>query len=445
MSTKKTFSRITRPSRLQPAGQNRQIGILRPTVAAAVALFFLMAAVSTGAHAQTFQVLHAFTGGDDGATPSAGLTGIAEGKFYGVTNGGGIGGGGSVFKLTSGGSGATLAPLYRRLASPDGPVLIGPSGNLFGVSDLGGRGDCGGNGSCGYAYQLQPSPHACASFLCPWNGSVLYAFNNPPDAGVPFGSVSFDGAGNLYGTTIFGGTGNCGNGIDPNPGCGALYELTPSNGQWTETILYSFQGGDDGLSPEGGLIFDAAGNLYGTTWGGGSSGCGTIFELSASGGGWTKTILHNFQCSTGSGPWGNLIADQSGNLYGVTAAGGAHDGGVVFELSQPGNWTFDLLYSFPQSSYPKGPLVFDGSGNLYGTTEVGGRYGNGSAYKLTPSNGGWTETDLHDFQAADGEYLNGGLVIDSAGNLYGTAAEGGIGFDGPCYAIGCGTIWKITP
>jgi len=415
----------------------------------AVTLFFLTVVVSAApvAQAQTFQVLHAFTGGDDGATPSAGLTVIAEGKFYGVTNGGGSGTNGSVFKLTSSGSGATLAPLYNGLPSrgPDGQVVIGPNGNLFGVSALGGRGDCGGNGSCGYAYQLQPSPHTCVSFLCPWNESMLYAFNNPPDAGLPLGSVSFDRAGNLYGTTVEGGTGNCGNGVDPNPGCGALYELTPSSGTWTETILYSFQGGNDGQSPEGGLIFDAAGNLYGTTAGGGSAGCGTIFELSASDGGWTKTILHNFQCSDGYGPRGNLIADRSGNLYGVTTSGGADNGGVAFELSQPGSWTFNLLYSFPEDSYPTGPLVFDNAGNLYGTTEVGGAYDNGSAYKLTPSNGGWTETDLHDFQATDGEFLNGGVVIDAAGNLYGTAEQGGIGFDGPCYAIGCGTIWEITP
>ena len=167
--------------------------------------------------------------------------------------------------------------------------------------------------------------------------------------------------------------------------------------------------------------------------------------MSPSGGGWTKTILHNFQCSDGAGPWGNLIADQSGNLYGATAGGGANNGGVVFELSQPGSWTYNLLYSFPANSYPEGTLVFDGSGNLYGTTFDGGAYGEGTAYKLTPSNGSWTATDLHDFQSSDGELPNGGLVFDSAGNLYGTTQAGGIGFNGPCYGIGCGTVWEITP
>lgn len=225
-----------------------------------------------------------------------------------------------------------------------------------------------------------------------------------------------------------------------------MYKLTPSSGGWTETLLYSFQGGSDGEGPEGGLIFDASGNLYGSTAGGGSASCGTIFELSPSDGGWTETILHTFQCSDGAGPWGNLITDQSGNLYGVTTGGGANNGGVVYELSQPGSWTYNLLYgSFPDNSAPAGTLAFDGAGNLYGTTRAGGAFGDGTAYKLTPSNGSWTETDLHDFQTTDGVLPNGGLVVDSAGNLYGTAEAGGIGFDGPCYAIGCGTVWEITP
>lgn len=421
-------------------------------VGTAVALFLLAVVVSTApaAQAQTFQVIHYFSGQADDSTPEAGLTPAGAGKFYGTTNGVEVASNGTVFKLTHGGSGWALSPLniFHQAgggARPDSKAVIGPNGNLFGVTYLGGLGDCLGNGSCGVVYEMQPPSHACSSFICYWNQIVLHQFNALPDAGVPEAPVIFDHAGNVYGTTSYGGTGICYNDIHLNYGCGTVYELTPSAGGWTETILYSFQGGNDGQSPEGGLIFDSAGNLYGTTAGGGSSGCGTIFEFSPSGGSWTKTILHNFQCSDGSNPWGNLIADRSGNLYGVTGGGGANDGGVAFELSQPGNWTFNLLYSFPQSSYPVGPLVFDGSGNLYGTTQVGGAYGNGSAYKLTHSNGGWTETDLHDFQSTDGEYLNGGLVIDSAGNLYGTAAEGGIGFNGPCYAIGCGTIWEITP
>lgn len=417
--------------------------------ATVVALFALTAVVGTApaAQAQSFQVIHSFTGKGDGDAPLAGLTVDAAGKFYGTASGLGSGGNGSVFQLTSGGSGWALTPLNHGLISggPQTKVVIGPNGNLFGASYVGGRGDCVGNGGCGLVYEMQPPPHACASFLCSWNGSLLYRFNNIPDAGVPGGSVVFDSAGNLYGTTEYGGTGDCSNGIDPNYGCGAVYKLTPSGGGWTETVIYSFQGGDDGETPWGGMIFDASGNLYGTTAGGGSGSCGTIFELSLSGSGWTKTILHNFQCTDGAGAWGDLIADQSGNLYGATAGGGANNGGVVFELAHPGSWTYNLLYSFPYNTSPAGTLVFDGSGNLYGTTRAGGAYGDGTAYKLTPSNGSWTETDLHDFQSSDGVLPNGGPVLDADGNLYGTAETGGVGFDGPCYGIGCGTVWEITP
>jgi len=395
------------------------------------------------AQAQSFKVIHNFTGQGDGATPESGLTVDAAGKIYGTTSGGGSGSNGSVFKLASGGSGWVLDPLNRGLPlnGPESQVVIGPSGNLFGASYTGGRGDCLGSGGCGLVYELQLPSRPCSSFLCSWTQIVLYQFGNVPDGGVPQSSVVFDSAGNLYGTTEFGGTGNCYDGVY---GCGTVYELTPSDGGWMETVIYSFQGGSDGEVPRGGVIFDAAGNLYGTTAGGGSSGEGTIFELSLSGSGWNETILHNFQGSDGSAPWGNLIADLSGNLYGVASEGGANNGGAVFELSQPGSWAYNLLYSFPSSySIAQGTLVFDGPGNLYGTTGAGGDSGAGTVYKLTPSNGGWTGIDLHEFQGFDGKYPSGGLVFDSAGNLYGTAQEGGEGSD--LCGLGCGTVWEITP
>jgi len=174
--------------------------------AATVAVLFVLTVVAgaaTAAQAQSFQVIHSFSGQGDGATPEAGLTVDAAGKFYGTTSGTGSGGNGSVFKLTSAGSGWALAPLSHDFSSrgPDSQVVIGPNGDLFGPSYLGGQGDCVGNGSCGLVYEVQPPPHACASFLCSWTVSVLYRFNDIPDAGVPFGRVVFDRAGNLYGTT----------------------------------------------------------------------------------------------------------------------------------------------------------------------------------------------------------------------------------------------------
>jgi uncharacterized repeat protein (TIGR03803 family) len=417
--------------------------------ATVVALLVLTLVVGTArAQAQSFRVIHVFSGQDDGATPLAGLTVDAAGKFYGTTSGTGDSTNGSVFKLASAGSGWVVTPLNDFHqggggARPETKAVIGPAGNLFGVTYLGGQGDCVGNGSCGVVYELQPPPNVCPSFLCPWRQIVLYRFNDIPAAGVPESAVVFDGAGNLYGTTAYGGTGVCINSIGLNYGCGAVYKLTPSGGGWTETVIYSFQGGNDGQMPAGGLIFDAAGNLYGTTAIGGSSSAGTIFELSPSGSGWTETILHTFHVSDGSFPTGNLIADEFGNLYGAAEGGGANNGGTVFELSQPGSWTYDLLYSFPRNSGASGTLVFDSAGNLYGTTYSGGAYGYGTAYKLTLSNGSWMETDLHDFQGSDGAYPNGGLVFDSVGNLYGTAAEGGPSNEF-CYG-GCGTIWEITP
>jgi uncharacterized repeat protein (TIGR03803 family) len=409
-------------------------------VTLAVAFLAILIAV-VPAQAQSFKVIHSFSGQGDSGTPGAGLTPAGAGEFYGTTSGLGIGSNGSVFKLGAAGSGWILRPLNDFNmrdggARPQDKVTIGPDGNLYGETYLGGQGDCGGEGSCGVVFKMQPPSNACVSFLCQWHQVVLYQFGMPPDAGLPDGDVIFDTAGNLYGVTAYGGSGPC------QIGCGAVYKLTPSGGGWTETVIYNFLGGNDGQLPFGGLIMDAAGNLYGTAFGG-SAGQGIIYELSPSNGGWTKTTLHTFQGSDGAGPTGSLIADQHGNLYGTTS-GGIGIYGTAYELSNPGNWSFQVLYTFPtEYGYgPYGSLVFDNSGNLYGVL-LGGAYNDGEVFKLTPSNGGWTATDLHDFQSTDGTNPNGGLVLDSAGNLYGTTQLGGTVNDA-CY-IGCGTIWEITP
>ena len=180
---------------------------------------------------------------------------------------------------------------------------------------------------------------------------------------------------------------------------------------------------------------------------GGSGSKGVVYELSPSNGVWTETTVHAFQGSDGDGPWGTLVADPSGNLYGLTTTGGAHNSGTVFELTQPGTWNFQLLYSFSGSTtgtYPEGGLARDSAGNLYGTTGDGGTYDYGVAFKLTLSNGNWVETALHDFNLSDGIFLTGQLLIDSSGNIYGTAQEGGDASD--CYpSLGCGTVWEISP
>ena len=281
---------------------------------------------------------------------------------------------------------------------------------------------------------------------------VLWNFVGNPEGETPLSSLIADSAENLYGTTQYGGLHNE----------GTVFELTPQpNGGWSETVLYSFPGGESGSYPTAGLVLDAAGNLYGTTSFGGSTegnckangGCGTVFELSPAGDGtWQYKLLHAFQYSDGDYPTTPLILDTAGNLYGTTFSGGACCG-AVFEVSRDakGAWSENVLYSFPcengclQGGNPSSKLIFDGAGNLYGTTE-GGYYGQGAVFELSPnSNGQWTETTLYSFcsdhpSCPDGAFPRGGLIFDQAGSLYGTALEGGTGADG-----GYGVVFKLTP
>jgi uncharacterized repeat protein (TIGR03803 family) len=259
--------------------------------------------------------------------------------------------------------------------------------------------------------------------------------------------VVFDQAGNLYGTTYYGGGNGDADCIYEGNGCGTVYELTPSNGTWTETVLHAFPTTEfDGQNPEANLIFDSAGNLYGSTGAGGSSYDGIVFQLSPSGSGWTENLLYTFAPGNngGTGPEGGLLL-TSGNLIGTTSGGGAGDGGTVFQLTpSQGNWVFNLMYSLTgQDGFgPRASLTMDAAGNLYGTTVYGGVYGYGSAFKLTPSNGGWTYTSLHDFTGgSDGSYIASNLIMDAGGNLYGVASGGA---SGSCFE-GCGVVFEITP
>jgi uncharacterized repeat protein (TIGR03803 family) len=232
--------------------------------------------------------------------------------------------------------------------------------------------------------------------------------------------------------------------------------LTSANGNWTEQTLYEFQAGNDGSQPESGVIADNAGNLYGTTqYGGGGTGtdcfngCGIVYEVSPNGPGWTEHILHVFQeASDGAFPVGGLVLDRAGNLYGTASGGGVNQGGTVFELSpdRGGDWSFSVLYSFTKSgaqscafaSGPTGNLVMDGSGNLYGNTCTNGAFGYGAIFKLSASNGNWTYTSLHDFtNGNDGSWPFGSVSLDTRGNLFGTTVGGGTDQQG--------TVWEIAP
>jgi uncharacterized repeat protein (TIGR03803 family) len=223
---------------------------------------------------------------------------------------------------------------------------------------------------------------------------------------------------------------------------GTVYELAPSNGGWTENVLWTFSGGNDGGKPAAGVILDDAGNLYGTTQIGGTNGFGSVFQLAPAGSSWLQDTVYSFQNgSDGANPASGLIFDPSGSLYGTATSKGQGGGGTAFKLTpQNGTWAFSVLYAFAGQGGggPQANMTMDAAGNLYGTTYKDGAYGSGSAFRLTPSNGGWTYTDLHDFTSGgDGANPVSNTILDADGNLYGTAFAAG--------NYGDGVVFKIIP
>ena len=416
----------------------------------AVGLVWAVAAVLTLAfaqlaQAQTFTVIHNFTG-TDGADPLAGLTIDRGGRLYGTTYSGGAGYG-TVYMLAHNGSGWSFNSLYSFTGGSDGDraygrVTFGPNGTLYGTTSQGGNSVCA-NG-CGTVFNLKPPPNAiCGNAPCPRAKTVLYRFMGTDGAG-PSGDLVFDQAGNVYGTTFIGG------GMGGNDGAGVVYKLTTAG---VETVLFDFPetGCTAGADPFGGVIFDTTGNLYGTTRSTGAFGCGNgvVFQLSPSGPPWIENVLYTFQNGSDGGlPQAGLITDKVGNLYGATSTGGQGGGGTVFEMMPPGNsWTLSTLYGFSGSgdlAGPQGNLIMDQAGNLYGTTVSDGTHGFGSVFKLTPSVGGmWTYTSLYNFLGGnDGANPYSNLVFDASGNLYGTASAGGTG---SACSGGCGVVFEITP
>jgi uncharacterized repeat protein (TIGR03803 family) len=321
--------------------------------------------------------------------------------------------------------------------SPSAGVIFDAAGNLYGTTTWGGDdSNCLPPTGCGTVFQITPDANG------KWTEKVLHAFNYQ-DGSAAYAGVIFDAAGNLYGTT--------------NYPWGNVFKLTPdTNGKWSETVLHNFPArGPD--NPYAGMILDAAGNLYGTTFAGGNGkgkcrdgGCGTVFKLAVRANGkWPETTLHGFTMTDGAFPITGLIWDARGNLYGTTSSGGHYtQGGTVFKLSPgaDGEWTESVLHSFRHSgdgTYPNA-VVLDAAGNLYGTTYDGGSYadcdyGCGVVFKLMPSvSGRWTEKILLTFHGGkEGWWPYGGVIFDEAGNLYGTTTYGG--------AYGHGTIFRLTP
>ena len=407
---------------------------------AGVALTLGLGAVGTpSVQAQTETILYNFP---SGTQPRSTLAMDQQGNLYGTTYGPAAG---TVFKLDSMGNENTL---YTFTAAPDGAgpyagVVMDSKGNLYGTT-IGGGSSTNCQGGCGAVFKLDSMG----------NETILHSFTGAPGDGAnPYAGLVMDAAGNLYGTTVYGGAStNC------QGGCGTVFKLDSSG---NETILHSFAGMPmDGAAPYGTLVMDASGNLYGTTIFGGAeidclipntttaAGCGTVFKVDSSS---NETVLHSFMpvSADGANPRGGVIIDASGNLYGTTISSGPVGSGspyglsTVFKLNPSSVET--ILYRFGNSpndgSQPYDSLVMDASGNLYGTTAYGGlpigvgAYG--TVFKVSPSG---NETVEYRFAGGpgDGEQPYGGLVMDAAGNLYGTTFFGGASING-------GIVFKFTP
>jgi uncharacterized repeat protein (TIGR03803 family) len=312
------------------------------------------------------------------------------------------------------------------------------AGNFYGTTVSGGTGTLCTNG-CGTVFELSPLAGG------KWKETVLYSFTGGSDGKNPYGGVTLDSKGDLYGTTVSGGSG----GSCSGDGCGVVFLLSKSGKRWVETVMYNFTGGKDGFGPGGALVFDSVGNLYGTTPDGGKcSACGVVYQISpVRGGGWKQTVLHTFTGGADGavGSLGPLLVDKAGNVFGVAEAGGdsSCQCGTVFELtSVSGKWKFKTLDAFkgtPHAGFPDGGVIADGKGNLYGTTYYGGASGAGSVFKLTKSAGKFTESVLYSFTGGtDGSWPTTTLMFDAKGNLYGTTSAGGD-------SNGDGVVFKLSP
>jgi uncharacterized repeat protein (TIGR03803 family) len=380
--------------------------------------------------ASTEKVLHAFTGGSDGKQPYAGLIFDQAGNLYGTTESGGAHGLGVVFRLTRTATAWKEKVLHSFAGGSDGAIPIGGvildgAGNLYGTTSSGGDAAC----QCGNVFELSPLGSG-------WKKTTLYNFTGGSDGASPGAGLVFDGAGNLYGTTVYGGQvpkSKC----TSDGGCGTIFKLAPTGTGWTEFVVQRF-GGSDGSQPFAALTFDANGILCGTTYAGGAYGLGTAFG---------EGSRHSFNATAKAGSYllGSLVSDSGSNLYGATYNSPAPGQGAVFKLRPAAggpSFITTVLHTFTGSdgSQPAAGLIFDGAGNLYGTTTAGGASSGfaGTVFKLTLSGTHWTETVLYSFTGGkDGAQPYAGVILDQAGNLYGTTLMGG--------AHGAGVVFEVIP
>jgi uncharacterized repeat protein (TIGR03803 family) len=419
--------------------------------------FILVASAKAG---DPERVLYSFTDASGGGNPTGGLISDAAGNLYGTASTGGLHGCGVVFgvSLASGGGLSTIHD-FGGISShgiPDGcgpfaGVVLDKAGNLYGTTSD------GGSARFGTIFRVAPGTDGH------WEESVLYSFTGGHDGMQPMAALAIDAEGDLYGTAAYGGDAQGYN------GSGTVFELTPNsvNRHWTFHLVHEFHGGKDGAAPFAAPALDAAGNLYGTTSSGGAYGVGMVFSLIRTSGGWKESVLHAFTGGEdGNSPPAGLVFDAAGSLYGTTSYGGNNDApacipnngapgcGTVFKLTPvAAGWKFSVLHAFSGSDgrSPDAGLIFDSAGNLYGNTfsggiNGGGGAGNGLVFELTPSpNGGWTVRVLYVFSGvSDGAVPSGNVALDAYGNVYGTTYTGGIsGINGA--PLGYGVLFEVSP
>jgi uncharacterized repeat protein (TIGR03803 family) len=392
--------------------------------------------------ADKYTLIRTFNGNSGGAIPYGALLMDSSGNLFGANSAGGTNGWGTIFELTPNGTSWNYTQLYDcgiRLdcAVPMGTLVMDHAGNLYGVTVF------------GNAFEVSPNGAG------DWTGSVIRAFDGGFDGNAPSPLV-LDSSENLYGTNATGGSN----------GLGYVFELSHSGGSWSLTHLHDFNGTDGAETTDtagdivAGVIFDASGNLYGTTGAGGSStkcsgGCGVIFKLHPDGGGWTESVVQSFSGGDGSNPNAALLMDQAGNLFGTTTSGGAHGLGVVFKASATSEdgWQTSVLHHFSgihlDGAYPNAAMVMDSAGNLYGSTFAGGGdlkscqvfndTGCGTVFEVSNSSGQWKTTILHAFSGRRDGGFPGGVLLGTNGALYGAAQSGGTQSGGVVFQLSSAT------
>lgn len=418
-----------------------KLNLRRIHTMALAALILALSAVATAQYTET--VLYNFGGvTHDPLNPTTGLIFDSAGNLYGTSGVGGTGFG-NVYELSPSSSGWTETTLYSftngtgDATEPSSALIFDGAGNLYGVSQA------GGSKGLGTVFELSPSSGG-------WTEKVLYSFQGGADGQSPSGGLAFDKNGNLYGTTFEGGGGTA---SECFVGCGTVFELTPSGGTWTEKIIYAFAGGADGAAPGGNLLVDKLGSLYGAASAGGSTncsnGCGTVFRLIPSAGSWHFGVLFSFQGKVGGAVPVSLAFDSANNIIGAAQNGGGLctgglGCGLVFKLTRPtgsGNWKESVLHPFTGKHDGELPdaVTIDANGNIFGTCFFGPYNHSGTVWELSPSSTGWTFSVLAGFinTTSTGAQPDSGVIVDSQGNLFGTAAGGGT-FDH-------GVVFELSP